>query len=83
MHTAGTYVSADRISALLHLCWMEKSSQEIREAKAGISDMEMALQKKGRECVCTTTARLAGTGTCRGSDEGGKGYRSNGIAGRV
>jgi len=50
---------------------------------AGISDTEMALQKKGREFSCTATARPAGTGPRRGSGGGGKGCCSNGIAGRA
>lgn len=45
----------------------ERLSQEIWEAKAGISDIEIALQKEEREFFCTTMARPAKIGTCRGS----------------
>lgn len=60
-----------------------RGSSQVRKFGEQISDVELALQEKGRECFCTTPARLAGTGARRGSGGGGKGCCSNGTAGRA
>lgn len=80
MHTAGTYICAEGLSAL-HSCWMEGGG-EVKSGNLG-SKTRNGLQEEGREFFCTTTARPAGTGTWRGSGGGGKGCCSNGIADRA